>query len=453
MPATVNVSFDKPAIVTGRVVDQLTGRPLAGIAARLQTESDPVFAYTDAITDGNGGFRLLLQGKGLCKLWFERERVDFRDNISFNRQVEPVLGSELDLGTIQVDLGKAKLGPAAPKASDPSGKPPAKPGDEGPPASVKSAANDGESAAIAGQVISDPSTIAAKLTEIRNVARRHEKRFENLRVNGTFEPKHEAFLVVVRDGKYRHDREVVTGDGRRVKSYWLDDGKTAFSFSENLLVMDPTLGEGTKLEQNLPAHLAVYLTPQAGPVTRGNLSVSQYCDALLAALGTEAFGKNSVATLRLRETGRQTVISIELKPDHEINDETAVTLDADRNYVMTRYWDRSGTADTLRQNDVHSEYRELAPGVFFLSKGTWWQKDSGKGFEERGEAHEGRMSIAIDSVEFGDFPVSDTFFDVHHWPPIKPGINVYDNRAKPPLQFVYDKGPFDAVVLQLSLPK
>ena len=203
---------------------------------------------------------------------------------------------------------------------------------------------------------------------------------------------------MVRDGKYRYDREVVHGDGRRVKSYWLDDGKTAFSFSENLLVMDPTLWRGQKkLEQNLPAHLAVYLMPDSGPISRRNLSVSQYCDALLAALGTEAFGKNSVATLRLRETGRRTIIRIEVKPDDE-KYETEVTLDADKNYVMTRYWDRSGSSDKMRQNDVHSEYRELAPGVFFLSKGTWWQKASGKKLEELGEAYEGRMSIAIDSV-------------------------------------------------------
>ena len=379
------------------------------------------------------------------------------------------MGSQLDLGTIQVDLGKVKLGPAAPKANDPSRKSTAKPGDEGSPASGKSAtkdsakaepkpsanqrlaaepnanhAKDVESTEVPGKVISDPIAIAAKLTEIRDVARRHEKRFENLRVKGTFEPNHEKFLVVVRDGKYRHDREVVTRDGRRVKSYWLDDGQTYFSFSENLLVLGRTLGDGTKLEQNLPAHLAVYLTPDSGPISQRNLGVSQYCDALLAAARTQCVRQVSVATLRLRETRRRTVISIALKPD----DETDVTLDADRNYVMTRYSDRSGSADRLRQNDVRSEYRELSPGVFFLSKGTWWQKASGKKLEELGEAHEGRMSIAIDSVEFGDFPVSDTFFDVHHWPPIKLGISVYDNRAKPPRQFVYDKGPFDATVLR-----
>ena len=71
------------------------------------------------------------------------------------------------------------------------------------------------------------------------------------------------------------------------------------------------------LLQNLPGHLTVYLTPQAGPISRRNLSVSQYCDALLAALGAEAFGKNSDATLRLREAGRRTVIRIEVKPDDE----------------------------------------------------------------------------------------------------------------------------------------
>ena len=149
VPATVNVAFHKPAIVTGRVVDQSAGTPLRGFLARLQNaDGNPDFAYADAITDERGGFRVLLQGAGACKLWFECEPAVAKGEFAA-RQVEAVPGAQLDLGTIRVDLGKqpspATSAPAAekPKANDPSGKTSAKPADEAPPASGPSATKAG----------------------------------------------------------------------------------------------------------------------------------------------------------------------------------------------------------------------------------------------------------------------------------------------------------------------
>ena len=55
-------------------------------------------------------------------------------------------------------------------------------------------------------VVTDLDTIAVKLEHIRDVARREEELFENLRVTGRFEPKGESFTLVIQDGKCRHDR-------------------------------------------------------------------------------------------------------------------------------------------------------------------------------------------------------------------------------------------------------
>jgi hypothetical protein len=104
IPETVDVSFDRPAVVTGRLVDPSTGKPLAGILAKLQ--EDKTHAYAQTATDEGGVFRLLLQGSGACRLWFEGE--NWR---SPERTVQVVSGSTLDVSEIRItpsDFVRAK---------------------------------------------------------------------------------------------------------------------------------------------------------------------------------------------------------------------------------------------------------------------------------------------------------------------------------------------------------
>jgi len=105
IPDTVNVTFDKPAIVIGRVVDPSTGKPLRGILVSLGNVAKLANAHT--ITDDRGAFRLLLQGSGVCTLVFETERWR-----SPERRVETVSGSQLDLSEIKLAPGDSPRPPA-----------------------------------------------------------------------------------------------------------------------------------------------------------------------------------------------------------------------------------------------------------------------------------------------------------------------------------------------------
>lgn len=314
--------------------------------------------------------------------------------------------------------------------------------------------------ATQAKIVTDPGAIADTLAEIRDIARRHEKRFENLSVKGQWNPNHEAFTLVLQEGKCRHDREVAMPDGSRVTSYWLDDGKVFYSWGGEL-VLEPSAGSRRKQVEAVAAHLWVYLMP---PVHFGaedlhltNYTVSEYCDHLMRMIRNASFGRFGFAA-ELKEGRDQVTIELkQRKPGGVVPWQTSISLDPGKHYVMTRYWERfaadEGADVYSREQEISSEYREVSPGAFFLSKGTWRQKDKGSRLRANGREREGRQTIAIDSVQCGDFGRDEARFDVHKWPPIKLGIRVRDQRVQPALEYVYDKGSFDQSVLEQSLGK
>lgn len=99
IPDTVNVSFDRPSIVTGRVVDRATGKPLSGIQIMLQGDRDN--NYAQSLTDSRGAFRLLLQESGKCQLWLAHERR------TTGRESEVRSGRTLDVSEIRVNSSEA----------------------------------------------------------------------------------------------------------------------------------------------------------------------------------------------------------------------------------------------------------------------------------------------------------------------------------------------------------
>ncbi len=139
VPDTVNVTFVKPAVVTGQVVGQSNERPLAGIVVRLFVSHGPADAWSEASSDNQGRFRLLFQGAGTCTLVFRRV-LDEGPSIDRQQQVEIVAGVPKDLGTIKVDLDA----PGTSKANDSRGKTSAaEPADETPSSSGQSGSNKG----------------------------------------------------------------------------------------------------------------------------------------------------------------------------------------------------------------------------------------------------------------------------------------------------------------------
>ena len=74
VPSTVDATFDKPAVITGRMIDKATGKPLRGVVVRLNTVRGST-GTAQAITDDQGAFRLLIQGSGEHQLsWWYHDK-------------------------------------------------------------------------------------------------------------------------------------------------------------------------------------------------------------------------------------------------------------------------------------------------------------------------------------------------------------------------------------------
>jgi len=303
--------------------------------------------------------------------------------------------------------------------------------------------------------ITDLDAIAAKLTHVRDIARRQEKLFENVKVRGRFLPADKSFYLVNRDGNCRFDLEFTQPNGNRDTSYWLDDGETLYSFG-GVLVMSQSLGNDAKLFNHIATHFWLFHLPK---LDGSRLKVSEFCGALVDHIreGT-VFGKDSLWTLRLIDSGD--VLSVEIEgrfqeppkiPEPVLIKRIKVELDATRNYCMTRYleWEVSpfGSDVFHYEEDIRTKYQEVAPSAFYLSEGTWRQSFSGSNVKEREAAKVSNTSLVVDSVEFGDFVVDKELFDVHHWPPIRTGMKVYDQRTEQHEIFIYEEGPFDESVL------
>ena len=101
VPATVNVSFEKPASVIGRAFDRAAAKPLSGALVELETAltevnaAKNVYGHDEAVTDEHGNFRLVIQGGGTCRLWFVRRSADVKVIMlskSPDRQIEVACG-------------------------------------------------------------------------------------------------------------------------------------------------------------------------------------------------------------------------------------------------------------------------------------------------------------------------------------------------------------------------
>jgi beta-lactamase regulating signal transducer with metallopeptidase domain/uncharacterized GH25 family protein len=314
-------------------------------------------------------------------------------------------------------------------------------------------------------IVTDWNVIAAKLKMIRDVAASHEKLFTNLRVQGSFGPNNEPFTLVMQDDKFRNDWEGILPNGNRRKCYWLDDGRISITWGGDLLELQPTNGNHRKQMDVVAPRFWLYQMPEQHmfPNPYCQYTVSEYCDGLLRLIQDGLFSQKIARAnllLLLKESAHHVSINIEASDKGIPRVQSSVTLAPDKNYVMTRFWQRGivdeGPDVCTTDKEIWSEYREISPGVFFLSNGKFWQKYSGSRLKKVGQESEGTTTITIDSVEYGKFDLAPDYFDVHAWPPlkdgtIKEGIKVHDARVQPPQIFIYDQGPFDKNVLERSV--
>lgn len=296
------------------------------------------------------------------------------------------------------------------------------------------------------------AAITEALEEIRNSAREHESQFENLRVSGHFAPSSEAFELIIHNGRLRYERDVMHKDGRRTVTYWIDDGETFFSLSEGQLILNRTSVERSEM---LNSTARDFWTFSLVPTFDGiSVPVSKYCGHLLDVIEKGAFRVNSGQKLSIVQHGDLLTIEIDVhegEPAVPIL-KTKLSLDRTKRYVMANWleWRTSpaGPEIVLLEKRVVCQYREIAPGVFFLTDGTFSLNNTGKRVEELGQTLHSNYTVVVQSVEFGDFQPAESEFDVTKLPTLVPGISVHDGRVVPAVRFVYDGGPFDEQILE-----
>ncbi|TWT75944.1 hypothetical protein Pla123a_27290 [Posidoniimonas polymericola] len=289
--------------------------------------------------------------------------------------------------------------------------------------------------------------VAERLTQIADAAAKRERQFANLHVKAHIEPRGERYDMAVQNGRGRLDLHFTKRPSAGTTTYWLDDGVAFYSSSRNTLVIDPPLAQRERMPAWLSSRLALFF----GVAWNGEvLTVSQFCRELASTIrgneiDTEHWTTRVVegSPLRIVVEGKMT------EPPH--NAFTEVTLDPARGFLMTDFIERQSGGRTPRDYVSHrritSEYSELAPGVFFLSRGVWTQREAGTLAEVDNRAEDSKAELTIDSVEYGDFELPANYFDAHHWPGIRKGLQVIDHRTKPSLRFEYGDSPYDPMVL------
>lgn len=302
--------------------------------------------------------------------------------------------------------------------------------------------------------VSHLPVVIERLQVIETAAARHERLFKNLRVKLKLEPGDDEVILAIKDAKCRLDRFTDLGGGKRGVNYWLDDGENYFAFTNNLLVLSPPHGSDSSFYQDMVSALWQCQMPQ---MEGDRMPVSMYCRTLRDLIAQGVIGDGTPVRLELRNSPPLVEVCLSLV---EVDSgkkvmERVVSLDEDKNYVMTRFTDREehdkGPEYSLIQTTIHSTYSEVAPDVYFLKEGQVQRQRSGKLLKDLGQERELSVKVTVQSVEIGDFEVEDGYFDVHKWPPIKKGINVHDARLNPPARFAYLEGPFDEQVLEGAL--
>ena len=301
--------------------------------------------------------------------------------------------------------------------------------------------------------IKERREVVSELRSIARAASQQEAQLRDVKVKARVSPTGESYLLAIKDDRCRLDLDLEDKSGQIRTSYWLDDGGGFFSVSGDLLVIDPATADRAKLVNEIGSRFWSFQLPSWGGK---RVPVSQYCVEIAKAVSAGKLEGNWSVWLEKNGALIKIVITSNLRRNPSVVDyRSAVTLDSSKGYVMSSYdeWDprEDKPEEFLFIDKVRSEYEEIAPGVFFISTGTWEQETSGSIPASQGRATTSKVNLVIDSVEFGDFEVDRSYFDIHSWPPIKKGMKIQDNRLTPPLRFTYDEGPFEDSVLDRAV--
>lgn len=276
----------------------------------------------------------------------------------------------------------------------------------------------------------------------------------DVRVTGHFEPENLKFSLTIQGAKHRWDEQVINLKNEKVDIFSLNDGKNYFLLNDGYLGIESIKDFDQKWRDS--AH--GFYDFQMPMVDEGRQTVSEFCRWLIEGIGSTGrfSGEHPFQEKGILRVSEGDSLVIQFR-DEKLVRETGglffkVTLNAAMNHVMTSFFYAEHSPDSAvyhYERETTSTYREVAPSIFALLRGTTSIREYGSAADETGRAGSRQIGVQIDEFEFGDFPVAPESFDIHSLP-IGVGVRVHDERTDPAVDYTYATGPFDEQVLDAA---
>ncbi len=284
----------------------------------------------------------------------------------------------------------------------------------------------------------------AELEQIRDGYRKGQRPFKNMVVEGRLQPGNRHFSLMIQGNKRRWECELDGTMDEPVTVYRLVDGRNYYLFQGG----DLGIGSLEDIDRKWYGGAATgdFYRFQM-PLIRENhtMPVDAFCDWILGRLNKKPNGpaamKRLDAIYSITKNDDAITISIDFQQaiPTGLGLNLELTVDPQRGYLMKTYVSdyRLGKIDPAgcRIRRFSAKHSELAPGVFFLSRGDVEYVTGGRLAESKtGETSTHSASVVVETVRFGDIDLDESNFDILSLPiPIE--ASVYDQRTKPPVQY------------------
>jgi hypothetical protein len=307
------------------------------------------------------------------------------------------------------------------------------------------------------QILNARTESASVLRLLRAIKEGYQKGEEFLQefdVKGTVTPGDRSFRYV-RSGRFARFDIAFDADSGRVTLKRLNDGERFFKLDGRGLTIAP-LGKPDVTWRGLISDYSRYESPL---YQEQELNVADRCDWLADLMsstgpfsGTKLI-ESGAASLTITTSDTGTVLRLSAFDPENVGAEPLsaleMTLDPNRAFRLVQFDERYGQLASLSYAyhvQIDNEYAEVAPGVWFLSRGRRRYSQS-RLPDATADAALSESTVVINDVQLGKPAVAPDFFSLRALN-IRPGTHVQDDRVVPSAVFVYGQGDVEAEVLE-----
>jgi len=267
-------------------------------------------------------------------------------------------------------------------------------------------------------------------------------------------PEWHSLVLVQKNGKRRYEQEVfqkVNEKSIPATVYRLIDGNAFYFLNVNSLDVSGINREPVTWSLNTDG-FSFYDQVHDGAAIAPMCAVCQTYIDRLNQNGQYFLERNRI--LQCRKEDRLLVVDLVQQPGTpkgKAGYQFTFWVDPDQGYhvVKSHYQLGAPGRGLYSTGDTVAAYKEIAPGVFFVSTAMSFFRSGGTVAEREKSAGWGKRDLVVTDVQFGDFAYDEGLFDAKTLP-VPIGAYVTDYRTDPPLVFRFGREPLNEQILNAS---